>query len=239
MTTAEFWLVIPAAGIGSRMQAECPKQYLRVAGKTILELTLACFLDHPSVRGIVLALAENDSWWPQLALSADPRLHTVHGGAERADSVLNALHALSSLGAQADDWVLVHDAARPLLQRDDLDSLLTDLKNDPVGGLLAAPARDTLKQVAADGRVINTIDRSMIWHALTPQMFRLGLLQNALAEGLQAHVAITDESSAVEWAGFTPRIIEGRASNIKITHPEDLLLAESLLSVPERKAPKV
>ena len=127
-------------------------------------------------------------------------------------------------GAQADDWVLVHDAARPLLQREDLDRLLTSLAADPVGGLLAVPARDTLKQVGADGRVLKTIDRSVIWHALTPQMFRLGLLQDALAAALQAQVAVTDESSAMEWAGFAPRLVEGLASNIKITRPEDLLL---------------
>ncbi len=224
MTTPFFWLVIPAAGIGSRMQAQCPKQYLTVSGKTILELTLACFLEHPSVRGIVLALAEDDRWWSQLPLATDPRIGTVTGGTERADSVLNALLALHDCGAKADDWVLVHDAARPLLKREDLDRLLTCLATDPVGGLLAVPARDTLKHVGADGRVLNTIDRSVIWHALTPQMFRLGLLQRALAAALQAQVAVTDESSAMEWAGFTPRVIEGLASNIKITRPEDLLL---------------
>lgn len=224
MTTPLFWLVIPAAGIGSRMQAQCPKQYLTVSGKTILELTLACFLEHPSVRGIVLALAEHDRWWSHLPLASDPRIRTVIGGAERADSVLNALLALNDSGAQAHDWVLVHDAARPLLKREDLDRLLISLAADPVGGLLAVPARDTLKQVSADGRVMKTIDRSLIWHALTPQMFRLGLLQDALAAALHAQIAVTDESAAMEWAGFTPRVIEGLASNIKITRPEDLLL---------------
>lgn len=229
MTTPTFWLVIPAAGIGSRMQAQCPKQYLTVAGKTILELTLACFLKHSSVRGIVLALAEHDHWWPKLQLSTDLRIQTVIGGSERADSVLNALLALESRGAKADDWVLVHDAARPLLERADLDGLLISLANDSIGGLLAVPARDTLKQVDSDGRVAKTIDRSVIWHALTPQMFRLGILQRALADALQAGVAVTDESSAMEWAGFAPRVVEGRATNIKITCPEDLLLLETLL----------
>ncbi len=231
MITQAFWLVIPAAGIGSRMQAQCPKQYLKVSGKTILELTVACFLEHPNVRGIILALAEHDRWWPQLPLAADLRIQTVVGGAERADSVLNALLALPDLGAQADDWVLVHDAARPLLERDDLDRLLTRLADDPVGGLLAVPVRDTLKHVGADGRVTKTIDRSAIWHALTPQMFRLGLLQRALADALQAHVIVTDESSAMEWAGFTPLVIEGSASNIKITCPEDLLLLQKQLAI--------
>ncbi|HKM38226.1 MAG TPA: 2-C-methyl-D-erythritol 4-phosphate cytidylyltransferase [Thiopseudomonas sp.] len=229
MTTPAFWLVVPAAGIGSRMQAQCPKQYLTVAGATILELTLACFLEHPNVRGTVVALAEHDHWWPRLDLAADQRIQTVVGGTERADSVLNALLALEGRGAQANDWVLVHDAARPLLERQDLDRLLLELADDAVGGLLAVPARDTLKQVGADGRVTTTIDRSVIWHALTPQMFRFGLLQRALTNALQAGVVVTDESSAMEWAGFAPRLIEGSASNIKITRPEDLQLLQTLL----------
>lgn len=230
MTAPRFWLVIPAAGIGRRMQAACPKQYLTVSGKTILELTLQCFLERPDVMGIVLALAEHDTWWSQLDMAGDPRIQTVIGGAERADSVLNALLALNDRGAQADDWVLVHDAARPLLKSADLERLLLELADDPVGGILAVPARDTLKQVSATGAILTTIDRSVIWHALTPQMFRLGLLQRALADALQAQVAITDESSAMEWAGLSPRIVEGCASNIKITRPEDLQLLQNLLT---------
>lgn len=225
-----FWLIIPAAGIGSRMQAQCPKQYLTVADKTILEHTLACFIDHPNLRGIVLPLAEHDQRWPALSLAQHPLIQTVMGGVERADSVLNGLRAFELSGAQASDWVLVHDAARPLLQPSDLERLLIELADDPVGGLLAAPARDTLKQVDAAGKVIQTIDRSLVWHALTPQMFRFGLLQQALADALQAGVAVTDESSAMEWAGYAPRVIEGQANNIKITCPEDLLLLETLLS---------
>ena len=230
MTVPNFWLVIPAAGIGHRMQAQCPKQYLTVAGKTILEHTLACFLEHPGVRGIFLPLAEHDAWWSELSLAQHPLIQTVVGGAERADSVLNGLLALEQSGAQADDWVLVHDAARPLLDPSDLARLLIELADDPVGGLLAVPARDTLKQVGADGGVLKTIDRSLVWHALTPQMFRLGLLQRTLADALQAGVAVTDESSALEWAGFAPRVIEGQASNIKITRPEDFQLLETLLT---------
>ena|SRR5690554_94564 len=231
MTTPLFWLVIPAAGIGSRMQAQCPKQYLTVFNKTILELTLSCFLAHPSLRGIVVALAEHDSWWSQLKVAEHRLIQTVVGGAERAESVLNALLALHESGAQSDDWVLVHDAARPLLERDDLDRLLSRLADDPVGGLLAVPARDTLKQIDASGRVVKTIDRSVIWQALTPQMFKLGQLQRALADALQTEVVVTDESSAMEWAGFSPQVVEGRSSNIKITRPEDLLFLQSQLSL--------
>lgn len=217
-----FWVVIPAAGIGSRMRADRPKQYLQLAGRTILEHTLDCFLDHPRLRGLVLSLAADDPWWPALPCASDLRIQRVEGGAERADSVLSGLLRLLELGAQADDWVLVHDAARPNLARSDLDRLLAELADDPVGGLLAVPARDTLKRAGADGRVVETVDRSLIWQAYTPQMFRFAALHRALADALVAGVTITDEASALEWAGQAPRLVEGRADNLKITRPEDL-----------------
>lgn len=217
-----FWVVIPAAGIGSRMRADRPKQYLRLAGRTILEHTLDCFLDHPRLKGLVLSLAADDPFWPALPCATDPRIQRVEGGAERADSVLAGLLCLVELGAQAGDWVLVHDAARPNLARSDLDRLLAELADDPVGGLLAVPARDTLKRIGADGRVAETVDRSLIWQAYTPQMFRFAALHRALADALVAGVAVTDEASALEWAGQAPKLVEGRADNLKITRPEDL-----------------
>ncbi|WP_137974344.1 2-C-methyl-D-erythritol 4-phosphate cytidylyltransferase [Pseudomonas sp. F(2018)] len=217
-----FWVVIPAAGIGSRMRADRPKQYLQLAGRTILEHSLNCFLDHPRLKGLVLSLAADDPFWPTLACANDPRICRAAGGTERADSVLAGLLQLLELGAEADDWVLVHDAARPNLARSDLDGLLGELANDPVGGLLAVPARDTLKRAGADGRVAETVDRSLIWQAYTPQMFRFAALHRALADALVAGVAITDEASALEWAGQAPKLVEGRADNLKITRPEDL-----------------
>ncbi|TBU98993.1 2-C-methyl-D-erythritol 4-phosphate cytidylyltransferase [Phytopseudomonas dryadis] len=223
-----FWAVIPAAGIGSRMRADRPKQYLQLAGKSILEHTLNCFLDHPCLRGVVISLAEDDPFWPTLACARDPRIQRASGGAERADSVLNALLRLGELGASEQDWVLVHDAARPNLAQADLDLLLAELADDAVGGLLAVPARDTLKRVGSDGRVRETIDRSVIWQAYTPQMFRLGALHRALAEALVSDVAVTDEASAIEWAGQSPRLVEGRADNLKVTRPEDLHYLERL-----------
>ncbi|AYC32098.1 2-C-methyl-D-erythritol 4-phosphate cytidylyltransferase [Pseudomonas cavernae] len=221
-TLPAFWAVIPAAGIGARMRADRPKQYLELAGRTILEHTLDCFLDHPRLKRLVVSLAVDDPYWPTLACANDPRIERVDGGSERADSVLNALLRLGELGAQSHDWVLVHDAARPNLSPSDLDLLLAELANDPVGGLLAVPAKDTLKRAGADGRVRETVDRSVIWQAYTPQMFRFGALHRALADALVAEVAITDEASALEWAGQAPRLIEGRADNLKITRPEDL-----------------
>jgi 2-C-methyl-D-erythritol 4-phosphate cytidylyltransferase len=217
-----FWAVIPAAGIGSRMRADRPKQYLQLAGRSILEHTLECFLDHPRLKGLVVCLAADDPYWPTLPCAGDPRIQRAGGGAERADSVLAGLLRLSEMGAGDDDWVLVHDAARPNLARSDLDNLLQSLADDPVGGLLAVPARDTLKRAGPDGRVRETVDRAVIWQAYTPQMFRLAALQRALADALAAGVAITDEASAMEWRGLAPRLVEGRADNLKITRPEDL-----------------
>lgn len=217
-----FWAVVPAAGVGARMAADRPKQYLRVAGRTVLEHTLACFLDHPALLGIVVSLADHDPYWPQLACATDGRIRRAAGGRERADSVLNALQVLQEQGAADEDWVLVHDAARPNLARSDLDRLLSMLADDPVGGLLAVPARDTLKWAGADGRVSATLDRSTVWQAFTPQMFRLGMLHRALADCLVAQVAVTDEASAIEWSGQAPRLIEGRGDNLKVTRPEDL-----------------
>lgn len=217
-----FWVVIPAAGIGSRMRADRPKQYLRLGDRTILEHTLDCFLDHPNLRALVVCLAEQDPYWPDLKCARDARVHRTTGGNERADSVLAGLLALSGLGAHDADWVLVHDAARPNLALEDLNQLLGTLADDPVGGLLAVPARDTLKRAGLDGRVQETVDRSVIWQAFTPQMFRLGSLREALADALVSGVAVTDEASALEWAGQHPRLVEGRADNLKITRPEDL-----------------
>lgn len=220
--TTKFWLVIPAAGVGARMAADRPKQYLQIAGRCILEHTLYCFLDHPGLLGAVVCVAVDDPYWPQLQVANDARIRRAPGGRERADSVLAGLQALLAEGARAGDWVLVHDAARPNLAREDLERLLDSLADDPVGGLLAVPARDTLKRAASDGRVAETVDRSVIWQAYTPQMFRLGALHEALTQALEECVAVTDEASAMEWAGQSPRLIEGRADNLKVTRPEDL-----------------
>lgn len=217
-----FWAVIPAAGVGARMAADRPKQYLPLGTRTLIEHTLECFLDHPLLKGVVVSVAEDDPFWPGLGCARDPRVQRAQGGQERADSVLNALLLLHAEGAADDDWVLVHDAARPNLARSDLDKLLTELADDPVGGLLAVPARDTLKRADALGRVAATIDRSTVWQAYTPQMFRLGMLHRALAECLVSDVKVTDESSAIEWAGHAPRLVEGRSDNLKVTRPEDL-----------------
>jgi len=220
-----FWVVIPAAGRGLRMGLPTPKQYLPLKdGRTVLEHSLSSFLAHPQLKRLVIALAEDDSRWQTLPCAQDKRIECVTGGAERADSVLAALQHLEGLGAQPMDWVLVHDAARPNLKISDLNALLQSLNDDPIGGLLAVRARDTLKQADSDGRISQTLDREHIWHAQTPQMFRFSLLYQALKQALTAGVPITDEASAMEWTGAKPRLIAGRFDNVKITQREDLNL---------------
>ena len=227
--TISFWAVIPAAGAGKRMSADRPKQYLPLAGKTVIEHTLDRFLCHSALSGIVVALDKDDRYWKALKIDPDTRLKTVVGGTERCHSVLNALDDLSHRAA-AHDWVLVHDAARPCLAADDLDLMLEALTEDAVGGILAVPVKDTIKRGTTDLRVAETVDRKALWHALTPQMFRLGLLTEALSKSLQDHYLVTDEASAVEHIGLKPKLVQGRADNIKITHPEDLSVAEYYLN---------
>lgn len=218
-----FWAVVPAAGVGKRMQADRPKQYLPLGGKTVLEQTLLRLLQSGVFTAVAVAIAQDDPYWPELELDGHEQIIVAPGGKERADSVLSALRVLAD-NAQEQDWVLVHDAARPCLTRMDINLLIENLQDDPIGGILAAASHDTLKSVDSTG-ITGTLDRNHIWRALTPQMFRFGLLKTAL-ESFAGNPAITDESSALELMGFRPKIVEGRPDNIKITRPEDLALAE-------------
>ncbi|MBF0218260.1 MAG: 2-C-methyl-D-erythritol 4-phosphate cytidylyltransferase [Gammaproteobacteria bacterium] len=223
------WAVVVAAGVGKRMGSELPKQYLSLAGKPLLHRTLAPFLASPLVDAVVLVLAANDPYWPQLAIS-HAKLHCCTGGAERSLSVANALTYIVSQQGQAQDWVLIHDAARPCLSEGDLERLIITLTNHPVGGLLASPVADTLKRANDRAEVVATVDRSHLWRALTPQMFRLQLLQQALVAVQAAGVAVTDDASAVEYLGLRPALVLGKSSNLKVTLPADLLLAEQILA---------
>ena len=223
----KFWAAIPAAGVGSRMEADRPKQYLPLLSMNVIEHTLSRFLDHPLISGVVVALSDNDPWWEELGLQ-HPKLITAAGGAERCHSVLNALIALQSQ-ADENDWVLVHDAARPCLRSGDLDLLIETLKEHPVGGLLGLPVADTVKRTDSDATVVETVPREHLWRALTPQMFRLGELRTALESALQNDLLVTDDASAMELAGKAPKMVEGHSDNIKITRPGDLRLAERYL----------
>ena len=219
--------VVPAAGVGSRMKADRPKQYLTIHAITILEHTVNKLLSHPQVSKVVVAVSESDPYFPELSLSQHPDVVRVKGGNERADSVLSALNYIqeSDLG----EWVMVHDAARPCIQQDDIDKLIEVSLSHSVGGILAAPVRDTMKR-GVDGQIEHTVERANLWHALTPQMFRTLPLQQALTEALEQGVSITDEASAFEWKGASPALVAGRSDNFKVTQPEDLALAEFYLS---------
>ncbi|MGB1974752.1 MAG: 2-C-methyl-D-erythritol 4-phosphate cytidylyltransferase [Vibrio toranzoniae] len=219
--------VVPAAGVGSRMQADRPKQYLKISGTTILEHTVEKLLSHPQVSQIVVAISDDDPYYPELALNQNPKVIRVSGGSERADSVLSALDYIAE--QQLGDWVMVHDAARPCVQLGDIDKLISGAMSHDVGAILAAPVRDTMKR-GAQGQIEHTVERADLWHALTPQMFRAKPLWNALSEALQQGVSITDEASAFEWKGLSPALVTGRSDNFKITQPEDLALAEFYLS---------
>ena len=221
-----FWAVVPAAGVGKRMQADRPKQYLELAGKTVLEHTLARLMQAEVFSAVTVAISEEDPYWPELVVSKQSEIITAPGGKERADSVLSALNAIRGM-ASNDDWVLVHDAARPCITASDINLLIDTLQDDDIGGILALSSHDTLKHVEGLS-ILATLDRSHIWRALTPQMFRYGLLKQAL-EAAQGNPAVTDEASAIELMGLRPKIVEGRPDNIKITRPEDLALAQFYL----------
>jgi 2-C-methyl-D-erythritol 4-phosphate cytidylyltransferase len=217
-----FWAVVPAAGVGKRMNADRPKQYLELAGKTVIEHTLSRLLQANVFSAVAVAISAEDPYWPELDIANHDLIITAPGGKERADSVLSALKSIRAK-AHEDDWVLVHDAARPCLTTDDIHLLIDTLVNDDVGGILALSSHDTLKNVQ-DKDILGSLDRRTIWRALTPQMFRYGMLKTALEEA-EGNPAITDEASALELKGLRPKIVEGRPDNIKITRPEDLALA--------------
>ncbi|PKF55885.1 2-C-methyl-D-erythritol 4-phosphate cytidylyltransferase [Alteromonadales bacterium alter-6D02] len=219
---------MPAAGVGKRMGSDIPKQYLQIAKKAIIEYSLEPLLACSEVESVVIALSENDDWFSALAIASHPKIQCVVGGGERADSVLSALKSLSEQGR-----VLVHDAARPCLTTGDVDALLA-AQTAEHGAILASQVRDTMKRGKADGTISTTVERENLFHALTPQLFDLASLRKALSNALTQGVTITDEASAMEWAGYTVKLVAGRSDNIKVTRAEDLQLATLFLTQQQR-----
>jgi 2-C-methyl-D-erythritol 4-phosphate cytidylyltransferase len=230
-TTAKYWAVLPAAGSGSRFSTHVSKQYLSILGKTVMQHSVdtLCQLE---LSGCVVAISAQDDRAQQLSFNHQAMIHWVKGGAERMDSVLAALDYLRPL-AQDDDWVLVHDVARPCIRREQLNQLLHELNDNPVGGLLAVPVRDTLKQAVIKPnntqQVVKTVPRDQLWQCQTPQMFRFGILLKALEMAKQQQILVTDEANAIELLNLPITLVHGRADNIKITYPEDLALATAIL----------
>ncbi len=223
------WVIVPAAGTGARFGTDLPKQYQSLAGRPLVAQTLSRLLAHRDIEGAMVALAHDDVHWPTLALEFDKPLSTCIGGADRAGSVLAALHALPETIAD-DTLVLVHDAARPCVRLADLDRLIAAAQRNPVGALLATPVRDTLKRADAQACVIATEPRERFWRAQTPQVFRRGVLTHALEQARADRVAITDEAMAMERLGLQPLLVEGSEDNIKVTVAADLALAEIILA---------
>ncbi|MEK9792772.1 MAG: 2-C-methyl-D-erythritol 4-phosphate cytidylyltransferase [Halieaceae bacterium] len=223
-----IWAVVPAAGSGRRLGGEIPKQYREIAGAPLLEHTLRALLASPDIRGIVVALDPSDRRADAISSLSDARVQTVAGGAERAHSVLAGLDFL--VGDAADeDWVLVHDAARPCLPVESLNALIDCARQRRAGAILAAPVSDTLKQVDDTARVTHTVDRSTLWRAQTPQLFPLIALRRSLRQCLDEIGEVTDEAMAMEWAGEPVHVVEGPPTNIKVTVEADLAYVEMIL----------
>lgn len=226
MNVPRYFALIPAAGIGARMAAGCPKQYAQLAGKPMLQHVLETFAAASQIDHSFVVVSPDDAYIDDLIASAAlPCISVLRcGGATRQLSVTNGLAAMAAV-VEADDWVLVHDAARPGLTVDLIDKLIAFVKDDAVGGLLAVPVVDTIKRSNGHGRAELTVARDALWAAQTPQMFRHGALSNALLQAL----AVTDEASAIEAMGQHPKLVEGSTRNFKVTMPQDLLLAELYL----------
>ncbi|CAN4270087.1 IspD 4-diphosphocytidyl-2-methyl-D-erithritol synthase [Methylophilaceae bacterium] len=229
---AFFHVIIPAAGVGKRMVNVLPKQYIALCGMPMISHCIQIFFNHPRIAAIHVALNPEDDFWRSLTLEPESRLHLHYtGGATRAETVLNTLNAIEP-ALQGDDWILVHDAARPGLTNDLLSHLIGILEHDAVGGLLALPVADTLKQSLDNQKVAQTISRANLWQAQTPQMFRFLTLKNALS---QFGDSVTDESEAIEALGLKPILVQGELRNLKITYPQDLVLLEALLNSEKSK----
>lgn len=221
-------VVIPSAGIGSRMQSDIPKQYLKLGQQTVIEHTIHQFLTHPAVDKVIVVVSENDSIFNHLSIRSHPAILITTGGVERAHSVLNGLALVDS------EWVLIHDAARPCITHADIDQLVELANHFMDGGILATPVKDTMKRSNQDGVISQTVERAMLWHAMTPQFFQTQQIVDALSSALEQGLSITDEASAMEHAGYAPKLVAGRADNIKITVPEDLTFAQFILQQQER-----
>ena len=229
----DIWAVVPAAGIGKRMQSDVPKQYLRLIDRPVIEHTINALLAVDQLKGVVVAIQADDPYWQGVRVNTDKPVMIAAGGEERCHSVLNALDALSQQAEYHPEttWALVHDAVRPCISVTDIQNLIDTVAGTDAGGLLAMPVRDTMKRQDKRQCVQQTVDRSGLWHALTPQLFACGRLSEALAGALADGFMVTDESSAMEHAGYCPHLVQGREDNIKITRPADLKLAELYLSI--------
>ena len=227
-----IWAILPAAGVGQRMGAPIPKQYLDLAGKPVIQHSIETLLQVSAVDSVTVALNPADTHFANLDLPGD-RIRTIKGGDSRQQSVLNGLVSLES-SANDDDWVLVHDAVRPCVLVQDIEKLLGEVSDHPIGGLLATPQDNTLKLSDGSNHAIETVDRSAYWQALTPQVFRYAALKHAIQKAIESNKPVTDEASAIEAQGSKPLLVEGDRNNIKLTRESDLYLADAILKLQQR-----
>jgi len=236
VSALKFIAIVPAAGVGKRMQANCPKQYLCIDNETILSHTVMRLLSHPLISQVIVALGVNDQYFAESTLAHHKDIIRVTGGTERVNSVLNGLKAVDR---NIYPWVLVHDAARPCVSHQDIDKLISQCLSNDYGGILATPVRDTMKRgVQANGdscTIESTVEREQLWHALTPQMYKTDELTSAIEQALDNGLNITDEASAIEQANLPSLLVSASSENIKITHPNDLALAEFYLTKQKNK----
>ncbi|MCS5592962.1 MAG: 2-C-methyl-D-erythritol 4-phosphate cytidylyltransferase [Porticoccaceae bacterium] len=232
--SSNYWAIVPAAGVGRRFSADIPKQFHQLHGELVAQHTLSRLLSITGIKRIVAPCDPSSGYWSRVRATSNPRVQLIVGGETRARSVLNGLVAIQQ-DASPDDWVLVHDMARPCVTRMDINKLIGNLEEHPVGGFLAAPINDTLKLVTSDNKVTKTVDRNQYRIAQTPQMFRARMLQEAIQSMFDNQLEPTDEASAIEYIGEQAMVIDGRQDNIKITRREDLMIAEAILQDQEKQ----
>ncbi len=220
-----IWAIVPASGVGRRMQSELPKQYLSFQGKTIIEHCLDRLLSHPGIKGAVVVLQNDDSHWEELGYTSEKPVLTTAGGVERHHSVYHGLLVLQDrCGSEV--LALVHDAIRPLVTHLDLDNVIKAARAHEAGAILAAPVSDTLKLQGGTMEITKTVSRDQLWRAFTPQIFPLPMLLRSLKVAIDDNLEITDDASAIELQGYSPTLVSGDPTNLKITNPSDLNLAE-------------
>ena len=224
----KYWAIVPAAGIGKRFSADIPKQFHQLNGSLVAQHTLSRLLSIRILEAIISPCDSSSGYWSKVPAASHPRVSLISGGQQRADSVLNGLLAIQPM-AKADDWVLVHDMARPCILPTSIGKLITEVADHSVGGILATPINDTLKIVTPQRNIVSTVNRAEYRAAQTPQMFRYGLLKKAIEGMLDNNKIPTDEATAIEYAGLQAIVVDGRQDNIKITRREDLAIAEAIM----------
>ena len=232
--SSNYWAIVPAAGVGRRFSADIPKQFHQLHGELVAQHTLSRLLSITKIKRIVAPCDPSSGYWSRVKATSNSRVQLILGGKTRARSVLNGLVAIQQ-DANPDDWVLVHDMVRPCVTCMDINKLIDNVEEHPVGGFLAAPINETLKLVTSDNKVTKTVDRNQYRIAQTPQMFRAGMLQEAIQSMIKNQLEPTDEASAIEYIGKQAMVINGRQDNIKITRREDLMIAEAILQDQEKQ----